>query len=102
MKQDSASRMAQHENFFREVSEDLRNERFKQLWERFGLHLIALVVILVLAVAGYVAYGYWSGQKAAQSGDQFLAALKLADANKPDQALKALDALQKSGHGDYP
>lgn len=102
MKQQPASRMAQHENFFREVSEDLRNERFKQLWERFGLYLIALVIVVILGTAGYVAYGYWNGQKAAQSGDQFLAALKLADANKPDQALKALDALEKSGHGDYP
>ena len=33
---------------------------------------------------------------------EFLAALQLADAKKPDAALKALDAIEKNGTGDYP
>ena len=93
--------MAHDESFFREVSEDLRNERFKQLWERFGVFLIALVVLLVVGTAAYVGFDYWQGQRAARSGDKFLAALQLAD-KKPDEALKALDAIAKDGTGDYP
>ena len=94
--------MAHDESFFREVSEDLRNERFKQLWDRFGVYLIGLVVLLILGTAAYVGYDYWQGQRAARSGDRFLAALQLADAKKPDAALKSLDALEKNGTGDYP
>lgn len=94
--------MAHDESFFREVSEDLRNERFKQLWDRFGIYVIGLLVLLILGTAAYVGYGYWQGQRAARSGDQFLSALRLADANKPDAALKALDAIEKNGTGDYP
>ena len=95
-------RMAHDESFFREVSEDLRNERFRQLWERFGVYLIGLVVLLLLGTAAYVGYDYWQSQRAARSGDQFLAALQLADAKKPDAALKALDGIVKNGTGDYP
>jgi len=93
--------MAHHESFFREVSEDLRNERFKQLWERFGIVVIALVVILILGTAAYVGYNYWQGQRAAKSGDQFLAALRLGD-SKPADALKSLETIEKNGTGDYP
>lgn len=94
--------MAHDEGFFREVSEDLRNERLKQLWIRFRVYLIGLLVLIVVGTAAYVGYDYWNRKQAAQSGDQFMAALKLADAKKPDAALKALDALETSGHGDYP
>ncbi len=94
--------MAHDESFFREVSEDLRNERFKQLWDRFGVYLIGLLVLLIVGTAAYVGYDYWQGQRAARSGDRFLAALQLADASKPDEALKALDAIQADGTGDYP
>lgn len=94
--------MAHDESFFREVREDLRNERIKQLWVRFRVFIIALIVLIVVGTAAYVGYDYWNNQQAAKSGDQFLAALKLADDKKPDAALKALDQLEKTGHGDYP
>lgn len=94
--------MAHDESFFREVSEDLRADRFRALWSRFGIFFIALVVLLVLGTIGKVGYDYWSARQAAESGDAYLAALKLADANKPDQALTALKAIEENGHGDYP
>lgn len=94
--------MAHDESFFREVSEDLRAERFKTLWSRFGLYIVALVVLLILGTAAKVGYDYWSAGQAAQSGDAYLAALKLADANKTDEAIAALEEIQKNGHGDYP
>lgn len=94
--------MAHDESFFREVSEDLRAERFKALWERFGAYMIALVVLIILGTVAKVGYDHWSASKAAASGDAYLAALQLADANKPDAALKALKDVEASAHGDYP
>jgi hypothetical protein len=94
--------MAHDESFFREVSEDLRTARLKEIWSRFGIYIIALVVVLILGTIGKVGYDYWSAGQAAQSGDAYLAALKLADANKTDEALAALEEIEKNGHGDYP
>jgi hypothetical protein len=56
----------------------------------------------VLGTVGYKVYEYWDNNQSSGTGDQFIAAMKLADENKSDEALAALDKLEKEGHGDYP
>jgi hypothetical protein len=90
------------DSFFREVNEEMRSEKAKAVWRRFGPVLIGAAVAIVLGTAGMVAYRHWSASQAAQSGDKYLAALDLADQGKNDEALAALTALEKDGYGDYP
>jgi hypothetical protein len=90
------------DSFFREVNEELRQEQAKALWDRYGPAFIALAVIIVLATAAYVGWQYWGETRASKSGDDFSAALQLANSGKSDEALKALDQLQKDGYGAYP
>jgi hypothetical protein len=59
-------------------------------------------VLVVLATAAYVGWQYWNETNAAKSGDDFSAALTLANNGKPDEALAALDRLEKDGYGAYP
>src|SRR4051812_32915031 len=89
------------ESFFREVNEEIRQDRTRQIWARYGRFIIALAVAAVLATAAYVAWREYSVSQANQSGDRYLAALDLASAAKPDEALSALDALAKDGYGAY-
>lgn len=89
------------DSFFREVNEELRSDRAKELWRRYGGLLIGAAVLIVLATAGWRGYEYWSATQASKSGDQFLAALTLAQQGKNDEALKALDQLEKTGYGEY-
>ena len=37
-------------DIFREVDEDLRHEQYKKLWDRFGIYVIGLAVLIVLGV----------------------------------------------------
>lgn len=90
------------DSFIREVNEELRSDQLRVIWRRFGRLIIALAVLIVVATAVYSAYRYWSSGKANNTGDKFMAALALADQNKPDEALKALDAIEQTGQGDYP
>jgi hypothetical protein len=90
------------DSFIREVNEELRSDQMKGVWTRFGRYIIALAVLIVLGTIGKVAYEYWDNNASSGTGDQFLAAMKLADENKPDEALAALDKLEKEGHGAYP
>lgn len=90
------------ESFFREVNQEIRQERAKALWERFGPAIIAVAVAVVLGTAGFVGYRYWTEGKANASGDAFLQALTLANEGKHDEALVALEALEKDGYGAYP
>jgi hypothetical protein len=90
------------DSFVREVNEELRNDQFKALWNRFGNIVIAVAVLVVAATAGYRGWEYWRDRQAAQSGDAFLAAVEQAEAGKQDEALAALNALADSGSGQYP
>lgn len=90
------------DGFFREVNEELRSDKVKALWDRFGGLVIGGAVALVIGTAGFVFYEYWTESKASVSGDQFSAALNLARDGKNDEALAALQQLEKDGFGAYP
>lgn len=90
------------DSFIREVNEELRSDQLRFVWRRFGRLIIAGAVLIVLGTAGYSGYRYWAGNQAGSGGDQFLAAMTLADQNKTDEALAALSAIEKDGHGSYP
>ncbi|MBW9055164.1 tetratricopeptide repeat protein [Rhizobium mesosinicum] len=90
------------DSFIREVNEELRSDQMKGAVRRFGRYIIAVAVLIVLGTIGKVAYEYWDNNASSSAGDQFLAAMKLADENKTDEALAALDKLEKEGHGAYP
>jgi hypothetical protein len=90
------------DSFIREVNEELRSDQMKSAWHRFGRYVIAAAVLIVLGTAAKVAYEYWDENQSSGTGDQFLAAMKLADENKSDEALAALAKLEKDGHGAYP
>ena len=89
-------------DIFREVDEDLRREQAKRLWDRFGPYILGVALLIVVGVAGYKFYEYWQTTRAATNGDRFVAALRLADAGKHDEAIAALTAIGKDASGGYP
>ncbi|MBB4121323.1 tetratricopeptide repeat protein [Martelella radicis] len=92
----------QDDSFIREVNEELRSDRMKDAWRRFGRYLIAAAVLLVIGTAGWRGYEYWQARKAAESGDIFLTALNEIEAGNLDAAGETLSKLEAEGHGSYP
>lgn len=90
------------ESFIREVNEELRQEKAKALWGRYGPYTILAAILLVLATCAYQIYDHWETSKAGSIGDNMLAGLDLAENGSFDEALKKLDDVEKSGFGDYP
>ncbi|WP_306119660.1 MULTISPECIES: tetratricopeptide repeat protein [unclassified Roseitalea] len=90
------------DGFFREVEEELRSDRLKRFWDRYGLIIIAVAVLAVALTAGYRGWEWYSARQASASGDRFLEALNLANEGNNEQALARLEALQADGHGQYP
>jgi hypothetical protein len=90
------------DSFFREVNEELRSDRLKSVWSRFGWIIIATVVLIVGGTAGWRGYEYWQASVASRSGDAFLEALALANAGDTTAALAAFEELRAEGHGSYP
>ena len=90
------------DSFIREVNEELRSDQMKAIWKQYGKLLIAAAVLIVVGTAGVRGYQWWTNKQASASGDRFLAAMRLADENKRDEATAALAELEKDGYGAYP
>ncbi|MTI00383.1 tetratricopeptide repeat protein [Roseibium sp. RKSG952] len=88
-------------DIFREVDEDIRKEKYRRLWDRFGVWVIAVAVLIVVGTGGYRGWLYWESQKAAEAGDTFVEANRLADGGNYQEAKALFDALGKST-GGYP
>jgi hypothetical protein len=87
---------------FREVSEELRRDQLKQLWQRFGKFVIGGAVLIVAVVAGYqIVQGIQQGRSAA-SGDRYQAATDLYVEGELEAAEVAFLALAEDGYGGYP
>ena len=88
-------------DIFREIDEEVRRENFKKLWDRYGTVVVAALVILVLAVAGWRGYEWWQSREAARTGAQFEAAITLAEQGKHAEAQAAFARIAAEGTGGY-
>lgn len=91
-----------NDTIFREVDEELRSDRMRALWRRFGPYIIGAAAAVVLLVAANEGWRWWQESSAARSSDQFYAALELAEAGDTAGAVAALEQVQAEGSGGYP
>ncbi|EFO29604.1 putative TPR repeat-containing protein [Roseibium sp. TrichSKD4] len=88
-------------DIFREVDEDIRQEKYRRLWDRFGPWVIVVAVLIVVGTGGYRGWQYWQETQAQEAGDKFMAAVELSESANIEGAIEALDALGEAG-GGYP
>lgn len=91
-----------NDTLLREVDEELRSDRLRALWRRFGPYVIGAAVAIVVIVAVNEGWTWWQKSNAARSSDQFYAALDLADGSDIAAAQAALDRVVAEGSGGYP
>ena len=91
-----------NENIIREIDEELRSDRMRNIWQRFGGWLIGAAVLIVLLVAANEGWQWWQKSSSASSSDQFYAALELADGSDIVAAQEALNGVIAANHGGYP
>ena len=89
-------------SFFREVDEAVRHDRFKSLWDKFGVYVIVLAVLLIACVAGYKGWTYWQEREAQRGGAEFAQALALeTSGSDSSKANEAFEELAKDGPHGY-
>ena len=88
-------------DIFREVDEEIRHERYKRLWDRFGIYIIGVAVLIVAGTAAYRGWIYWQDVQAQASGDIFLEAVQLAEDGSYGAAQERLEQLADAT-GGYP
>lgn len=96
-----ADRDPGQDSLFREIDEDLRQERFNKLWAKYGNFAIGLAVLAIVAVAGHQ---YWQSRdhaKRAEESAQFTSALRATMENRGAEATQSLTRLAETGTAGY-
>ncbi len=90
-------------DIFDEVAEDLRAERTKRFLTRFGVWMIAALVLVVAAVGGYQVWRGYEFRTSAGVADRFLDAMKIADgpAASRASALPGFESVAAEGGAGY-
>ena len=90
------------DTIFTEIDDELRSERMKALWRRFGPWVIGTAFLIVLLVAANEGWRWYQNDIAAKSSDQFYAAIELVQEGDFEAANIALNATIATGSGQYP
>lgn len=93
--------MSDRDSFLREVDEAVRQDRYQQLWDKYGIYVLGLAVLVVAGVAGYKGWTYWQQNQAQEAGAKFTQALSMEDGADATKAREMLTALAESGPEGY-
>ncbi len=87
-------------DIFREIDEELRQERFEKLWQAYGKYAIGAGMALVLGVVGWVSWDkYQVSQRETESRQYEAATRLLAEGKKEDAAALFANLADRSGSG---
>lgn len=90
------------DNIFQEIDEELRSDRMRALWRRFGPFVIGAAVAVVVIVAVNEGWTWYHANNAAKSSDELYAAFEAIDGGDLAAAQTQLDSLIADGSGSYP
>ncbi len=90
------------DNIFREIDEELRSERMRNLWKRFAPFVIGGAVAIVALVAVNEGWSWYTNSRSAEASEQLYTALDAAERGDAEAARAALDAVVAEGSGAYP
>lgn len=88
-------------DIFREVEEEVRRERYAQLWKKYGDYIVAAAALLVIAAAGFQLWRYYENRARAKASEEYQAAQELLATNRADQAASAYAKLAESAPSGY-
>jgi hypothetical protein len=87
------------ESLIREVDEEVRQDEYKRIWDRFGTLIMAVAAAIVLGVGGVQAWQYYTQKQSEEAAVVYFEALRKSRDGKDEDALAALKAVQQKGYG---
>lgn len=91
----------EQEAFIREVTEEVKNDNLKQMWEKYGIYIILLVVLAIVGAVSFEGFKSWRQAKSETWSDTYAYALNLENQGKYDESLKVLEQMEKTGGNIY-
>lgn len=88
-------------DIFREIDEELQQEKVLRLWKQYGKFAIAGAVAIVLGTAGWVIYRDSVKSEHLETADRFFSAVEDARDATPADGLSTLEALSRDAEGGF-
>jgi len=88
-------------DIFREVEEDLRHDRIKEAWDKYGNYLIAFASLIAILTGGFQLWQKIQADNRVAQADQYLAAIESLQSGATEAAQGALQDIQSDGSGGY-
>ena len=88
-------------DIFREVDEELKQERYEKLWREYRWYIIGAAVAVVAAVAGWQAWNAYQTNQRHAEGQRFAAAAALLLDGKSNEAADAFSSLARGASSGY-
>jgi hypothetical protein len=84
----------------REIDEELQQEKYSELWEKYGKFFIAVVIVIVIFVGGYQGWRSYDLSNRQQQSVRFASAMS-AIGEQPENARKTFTKIADDVSGGY-
>jgi len=88
-------------DIFREVDEELRQERFEKLFKRYGWYVVGAILLVILGVGGYQQWQHHVRSQREAESARFAAALRAEAEGKSADAQALFSALGQESSSGY-
>lgn len=88
-------------DIFREIDEEIRQERYLALWKRYGPWVIGAAVLLVVVVAGYQGWEAYRHNRAVEAAESYAAAVEQLNGGQTEAAREAFRDMAAPGDGGF-
>ena len=89
------------EEFVREVEEDIKEEKRIKLWKKVFPYVVSISLGIIIFTSGYVFWNNYTESLNQQLGDDFTAAVQLANEEDLDASILALNRIVDEGSDGY-
>jgi hypothetical protein len=88
-------------DIFREVEEEVRQERLQKWWKKYGDYVIAGISAIAITVAGYKLWQHYQEQQRLKASSQYQSATQLLTTGQYDLATQAYAQIAKNSPSGY-
>lgn len=88
-------------DIFREVEEEVRRERYAELWKKYGDYVIAAAALMIIAAAGIQLWRIHEQQEQAKASATYAVASQMLDGGAAGSAALTFDKLAQTAPGGY-
>ena len=85
----------------REVVEDVKNEQFQQMWNKYGLYIIIAIAFILTITISFESIKTWKEKKNQELSDTYSIAMSLHNQGRLDESLDLYNLLTAKNFGIY-